>query len=128
MRLLNLLVAVFACFVLVSGVAQADRRVALVIGNGAYQNVPQLPNPPRDVGLIGDALKQAGFEVTLAKDLDHEGLIKALRGFARAADGADWAVVYYAGHGMEMGGSNYLVPVDAKLETDRDVGFEAVAL
>src|SRR5438045_4073630 len=108
MRLLKLLIAVLACLVLASGGAQAERRVALVIGNGAYQNVPKLPNPPRDAGLIGDALKQAGFEVTLASDLDHEGLVKALRSFGKAADGADWAVVYYAGHGMEMGGSNYL--------------------
>jgi hypothetical protein len=128
MRLLHLLLAVTACLVLVSGGAQAERRVALVIGNGAYQNVPQLPNPPRDAGLIGDALRQAGFEVMQANDLDHDGLIRALRGFGKAADGADWAVVYYAGHGMEMGGTNYLIPIDAKLETDRDVGFEAVPL
>src|SRR5260221_7276896 len=118
----------FAAWLAVSGAAQAERRVALVIGNGAYQNVAGLPNPPRDAGLIQDALKQAGFEVTLANDLDHDGLVKALRTFGKAADGADWAVLYYAGHGIEIGGVNYLIPVDAKLETDRDVGFEAVPL
>ena len=106
--------------------AEAERRIALVIGNGAYQNVPHLPNPPKDAALIGKALAQAGFAVTLQSDLDHDGLIKALRAFARASDGVDWAVLYYAGHGIEMGGVNYLIPVDAKLETDRDVGFEAV--
>src|SRR6478736_7664035 len=128
MRLLRLGAAILACLVLVSGAAKAERRVALVIGNGAYRNVAQLPNPPRDAALIETALQQAGFEVTLANDLDYNGLVNALRSFGNAADGADWAVLYYAGHGIEMGGVNYLIPVDAKLETDRDVGFEAVPL
>jgi hypothetical protein len=126
MRVLPQLVAALACVLLACSGALAERRVALVIGNGAYQNVPQLPNPAKDAALIGKALQRAGFTVTLQNDLDHDGLIKALRAFGRAADGADWAVLYYAGHGIEMGGINYLIPVDAKLETDRDVGFEAV--
>jgi tetratricopeptide (TPR) repeat protein len=108
--------------------APVGRRVALVIGNNAYQNVAQLTNPTNDAKLIADALKQDGFAVTLADDLNHDGLIKALRAFADTADSADWAVVYYAGHGIEMAGTNYLIPVDAKLVSDRDVDFEAVPL
>jgi tetratricopeptide (TPR) repeat protein len=104
------------------------RRVALVVGNSAYQNVAQLTNPTNDAKLIADALKQDGFDVTLAANLDHDGLIKALRTFATEADSADWAVVYFAGHGIEMAGTNYLIPVDAKLLTDRDVDFEAVPI
>ena len=103
-------------------------RVALIIGNGAYQNVAQLTNPTNDAKLIAAALKQDGFGVTLANDLDHAGLVKALRAFANEADTADWAVVYFAGHGIEMAGTNYLIPVDAKLLTDRDVDFEAVPI
>ena len=106
-----------------------DRRIALVIGNSAYQNVPLLPNPGRDATAVADALRRTGFQtVTLQTDLGKEKLVNALRAFAQLADNADWAVVYYAGHGIEMGGTNYLVPVDARLSTDRDVGFEAVPL
>jgi tetratricopeptide (TPR) repeat protein len=108
--------------------AASGRRVALVIGNSAYENVAQLTNPANDANLIADALKEDGFGVTVAINLDHDGLIKALRAFATEADDADWAVVYFAGHGIEMAGTNYLIPVDAKLLTDRDVEFEAVPI
>jgi tetratricopeptide (TPR) repeat protein len=107
----------------------ATRRVALIVGNGAYKNVHQLENPPRDARLIADALRGIGFQtVTLANDLSRDKFFDALHGFAREAEKADWAVVYYAGHGLEIGGVNYLVPVDAKLATDRDAESEAVAL
>jgi WD40 repeat protein len=106
-----------------------DRRVALVIGNSAYRNVQHLANPSNDADLIGAALRRTGIEdVTVAHDLDREGMVAALRTFARKADAADWAVIYYAGHGIEIGGTNYLIPVDAKLETDRDVPEEAISL
>jgi tetratricopeptide (TPR) repeat protein len=106
-----------------------ERRIALVIGNSAYRNVPPLANPVRDATSIADALRRAGFQtVTLQTDLPKEKLVDALRNFAQLADSADWALVYYAGHGIEMGGANYLIPVDAKLSTDRDVGFETVPL
>jgi uncharacterized caspase-like protein/SH3-like domain-containing protein len=127
MCLLIRLAAILWCLILASGAAQAERRVALVIGNGAYRHAPRLPNPPNDATLVGRALEQAGFTVTVQRDLDHDGLVQALRAFGDDADGADWAVLYYAGHGMEIGGVNYLIPVDAQLATDRDVGFEAVA-
>jgi tetratricopeptide (TPR) repeat protein len=107
----------------------AERRVALVIGISAYHNVPLLPNPVRDATSVAEALRRTGFQtVTLQTDLPKEKLVEALRDFAQLADAADWAVVYYAGHGIEMGGSNYLIPVDARLSTDRDVGFEAVPM
>jgi tetratricopeptide (TPR) repeat protein len=110
-------------------VALNERRIALVIGNSAYRNVPPLANPVRDATSIADALRRSGFRtVTLQTDLPKEKLVDALHNFAQLADSADWALVYYAGHGIEMGGANYLIPVDAKLSTDRDVGFETVPL
>jgi Flp pilus assembly protein TadD len=106
-----------------------DRRIALVIGNSAYQNVPALPNPERDATFVAETLKRTGFEsVTVLINLRKEALITALRNFATQAESADWAVVYYAGHGMEVGGINYLVPTDARIAADRDIGFEAVPL
>jgi tetratricopeptide (TPR) repeat protein len=105
------------------------RRVALVIGNGAYRNVHQLNNPPRDAKLIASALRDIGFQtVTISNDLTRNQFFEALRAFAADAEKADWAVVYYAGHGFEIGGVNYLVPVDARLAVDKDAETEAVAL
>jgi tetratricopeptide (TPR) repeat protein len=104
-------------------------RVALIVGNGAYKNVHKLDNPPRDAKLVADALRDVGFQtVTLGNDLTRDKFFEALRVFASQAEKADWAVVYYAGHGLEIGGVNYLVPVDAKLAADRDAENEAVAL
>jgi tetratricopeptide (TPR) repeat protein len=109
--------------------AIAIRRVALIIGNGAYRNVHQLDNPPRDAKLIADTLRDIGFQtVTLANDLTRDKFFEALHAFASEAERADWAVVYYAGHGLEIGGINYLVPVDARFASDRDAEKEAVAL
>jgi len=105
------------------------RRIALIIGNGAYRNVHELGNPPRDAQLIAGALREVGFQaVTLSNDLTRDKFFEALHGFATEAEKADWAVVYYAGHGFEIGGVNYLVPVDAKLAADHDAETEAVAL
>jgi len=112
------------------GPAQSTgRRIALVIGNGAYRNVHQLDNPPRDAKLIADTLREIDFQsVTLVNDLTRDKFFDALHAFAREAEKADWAVVYYAGHGLEIGGVNYLLPVDAKLAADKDAETEAVAL
>ena len=105
------------------------RRIALVIGNGGYKNVHALDNPPRDAKLIAGSLKDLGFQtVTLANDLTRDKFFEVLHAFASEAEKADWAVVYYAGHGFEIGGVNYLVPVDAKLAADKDAETEAVAL
>jgi uncharacterized protein YgiM (DUF1202 family) len=108
--------------------ARADTRMALVIGNGAYDNVAPLENPGRDARAIAEALKGLGFETTLALDQDSSALKQALRRFTSKAKGADIAAVYYAGHGMEAGGENYLIPVDATLKSDEDIDYELVPL
>ncbi|MDO9384949.1 MAG: caspase family protein [Hyphomicrobiaceae bacterium] len=109
--------------------AKQGRRAALIIGNSAYKSVAVLENPRRDAQKMAAALRAVGFEdVTMAVDVSRDKMLEALRSFAAAADKADWAVVYYAGHGIEVNGVNYLIPVDAKLATDRDVLFEAMPL
>jgi len=109
--------------------ASTGRRIALIIGNGAYKNVHPLDNPPRDSKLIAAALKDVGFQtVTLSNDLTRDKFFEVLKAFASDAEKSDWAVVYYAGHGFEIGGVNYLVPVDARLAADKDAETEAVAL
>lgn len=109
--------------------ASDTRKVALIVGNGAYRSVPKLDNPPRDARLIADTLRGLGFQtVTLASDLDRDRFFAALRDFGREAEKSDWAVVYFAGHGMEIGGVNYLIPTDARLAADRDAENQAVAL
>jgi tetratricopeptide (TPR) repeat protein len=109
--------------------APGGRRVALVIGNSSYAAVPALPNPRRDAEAVAAGLREVGFQsVTVINDASREALVKALSAFGREADNADWAVVYYAGHGMEVGGSNYLIPIDARLASDRDVSAEAISL
>jgi TonB family protein len=106
-----------------------SRRVALVIGNAAYANAPALTNPPNDAATVSTALREAGFDtVTVRTNLSQQATLNALREFASLADTADWAVVYYAGHGIESGGNNYLIPVDARLQTDRDIDLEGVDL
>ena len=103
-------------------------RVALVIGNGAYQKVPALPNPPRDAGDVADALQQLGFSVTRLIDGDLAQMNKALIDFAAAAARADTAIVFYAGHGIEAGGQNWLIPVDAEIASDADASKRAISL
>ena len=115
--------------VLASLPALAQRRVALVVGNGAYANVVPLPNPPKDASAIEGLLKKAGFDVVEARrDLGTAELKRALRDFSERVQTADIAVVFFAGHGIEVGGVNYLVPVDAALKRDIDVEDEAVSL
>ena len=108
--------------------AHADSRVALVIGNSAYAGVGALTNPKNDAALVAETLGLEGFKVTLLQDAKHEAMLKALRSFSDEADQADWALVYYAGHGIEVGGVNYLLPVDVELREDRDAEDEAVSL
>ena len=108
--------------------ATAAGRVALVVGNSAYAEIGTLPNPGNDAADVSAALRRLGFEVETVHNADRAGMNAALRGFTRRSVGADVALVFYAGHGLEMDGVNYLVPVDARLERDTDVRFEAVAL
>jgi hypothetical protein len=105
------------------------RRVALVVGNSDYKNVPALPNPQRDAATVAKALENVGFQsVTLQLNLRRDQLVDALRAFAKEAENADWAVVYYAGHGIEAAGINYLIPTDAKITSDRDIALETIPM
>ena len=106
----------------------ADGRVALVVGNSTYSHIGRLPNPQNDAADMAAALQRLGFEVTTAQDANRASLNEALRVSTRESVGADVALIFYAGHGLEMDGVNYLVPVDARLECDTDVRFETVAL
>jgi uncharacterized caspase-like protein len=118
-----------AALVLVCQPAWAEKRVALVLGNAAYQNVAKLPNPVNDGAVIAATLRNAGFDVVDSRqDLPAAETRRTLRDFADRARDADIAVVYYAGHGIEVDGANYLIPVDAKLERDTDVYDEALSL
>jgi len=115
--------------VLGADAAWAQKRVALVLGNSTYQAVPQLPNPARDADSIARMFRDAGFEkVDVALNLGNLDFKRAIRKFESEADQADIAVVYYAGHGLEISGTNYLIPTDARLASDRDAEDEAIPL
>ena len=103
-------------------------RVALVIGNASYAHAPALANPLNDAADIGAALRRLGFSVTALENAGYAALRRGLQEFTRTASGAEMAVVFYAGHGIEVDQRNYLVPVDARLASDHDVEFETVAL
>ena len=112
------------------GVARlSESRVALVIGNAHYAAQSPLKNPSNDARAIAAGLRGAGFKkVVSAADLTRDALVKALQEFQDEADRADWAVIYFSGHGVEIGGVNYVVPTDARLLTDRNAPDEAVSL
>lgn len=125
----TLLFAALAALVVAVAPAHAERRVALIIGNGTYQNASKLANPANDAGAMAALFKKAGFDVVDARqDLGNLDFKRAVRDFTNAARDADIAVVYYAGHGIEVGGINYLLPIDAKLVTDFDAEDEALSL
>ena len=94
------------------------RRVALVVGNGQYAATTPLPNPVRDAELLSTSLQRVGFEVQTLRNAPKAQMERELLQFARRAQGASVALVYFAGHGLQMEGRNYLLPVDAKLEDD----------
>ncbi len=109
--------------------ALAEKRVALVVGNSNYKNAAVLPNPANDAAAVAATLKGAGFDLVESKlDLQAADMRRVLRDFADQARDSDIAVVYYAGHGIEMDGTNYLIPTDAKLERDTDIYDEAFSL
>ena len=123
----------FACAVMLLFLGalpgQAEKRVALVIGNSAYRGAPKLVNPANDAEAVSILLKSAGFDVVETRqNLDINDMRRAVRDFSDRTLDADIAVVFYAGHGIEVDGSNYLVPVDAKLDRDIDVDDETVSL
>jgi len=106
----------------------AEKRAALVVGNSAYVNARPLANPLNDARDMTRALKQSGFEVVEALDASKSQMDAALRSFTEKLNDADVALLYYAGHGLQVGQQNYLVPIDAKLDRERDLDFEAVKL
>src|SRR5258708_3041868 len=104
------------------------QRIALVIGNAAYRHVPALGNPRNDAADIAVALGRLGFAVSTVENGAYDTMRRALIEFGRRAAGAEMAVVFFAGHGIEVGGENWLIPIDAELRTDRDVESEAFGL
>lgn len=125
MRVLKYLLGIL---VFVAGAAQAEKRVALVIGNSTYENASVLANPANDARAMADKLGRIGFDVMLREDLSGQDFRIALGEFTEKALSSDIALVFYAGHGIEMGGRNYLIPVDARMRSEATATFETVAL
>jgi uncharacterized caspase-like protein len=108
--------------------AATHRRVALVVGNSTYRHTPKLENPKNDASDMSAALKQRGFHVIEGFDLDKAAFDRKIRDFATALQGAEVGLFFYSGHGMQVSGRNYLVPVDARLTTASALDFEVVPL
>ena len=125
-------VALLAFAAALFGAEQSARagssRIALVIGIGAYQNVPALVNPTRDAKAVSASLRNLGFDVEERIDPGYTDLKEAVRQFGKRADKADAAVIFYAGHGMQVEHENFLIPVDAQLERERDLLYETLKL
>src|ERR1700682_1510902 len=124
MRLLILALSVIGILAS-SNVAKADRRVAFVVGNGAYKNVQPLPNPPIDAKSMAGLLRNVGFEVVEGTNLTRDKMTERLLESGKRAQGAEVAVFFYAGHGIAVNGTNYLLPVDADLKSEIDVKLGA---
>ncbi len=106
--------------------ALAERKVALVVGNSGYANVPRLPNPRNDASDMIARLKSLGFDVIPGLDLDRNTFLTSLASFGRAAEGADVALFFYAGHGLQVNGQNYLVPIDSKVEYEAELDIALI--
>jgi TPR repeat protein len=118
---------IFLGFALFGSTANAEKRVALVIGEASYVHAGALANPLHDADIVTQALKSVGFQVDERKDLSADGLRRALLSFTALAESADIAVIYFAGHGMQLDGHNYLVPVDAEIRSPMTIGLETVS-
>ena len=130
MKALRALVVIGLAFsvLAVPSAGLADSRVALVIGNSAYTGTSPLTNPVNDATDMAAALRELQCDVILERDADEDAMDDALADFEERSAGADLALVFYAGHGMEMNGTNYLVPVDARLATAAAVERETITL
>jgi uncharacterized caspase-like protein len=124
----RLIATVILCAAATGAWAAQPKRVALVIGNSAYQFSSPLSNPTNDAADMAAALKRLGFEVVEGRDLDESGMRRTIKRFAEVLTGADVGLFFYAGHGLQVGGHNYLVPVDAKLESPAGLDFELIRL
>ena len=125
-RFFALLALSFLCFLTIA--EAGGKRVALVVGNGAYQSVAQLPNPKRDAEAVSSALRKQGFEVVTAIDLTRLELELAVERYARSLNGAAISLFYYSGHGIEVGGENRIIPVDATLDQPQDLETQTYSL
>lgn len=108
--------------------ALAEKRVALVIGNSAYQHVPQLANPRNDAADMAAKLEGLGFDVVSGEDLDFASMRNAAREFTKKLEGADLSLFFYAGHGLQVNGSNFMAPVDAQLASYNDLDYETLPM
>src|ERR1700720_3177258 len=124
MRYLTVIVSLL-CMLCTADAAKADRRVAFVVGNGTYKNVAQLPNPPIDAKAMAGVLRNVGFEVVEGTNLTRDKMTEKLLEFGKKAQGADVAVFFYAGHGIAISGTNYLLPIDADIKSEMDVKLGA---
>src|SRR5882762_6617589 len=113
------------CILFSADAARADKRVAFVVGNGAYKNVQPLPNPPIDAKSMAGVLRNVGFEVVEGTNLTRDKMTERLLEFGKKAQGADVALFFYAGHGIAISGTNYLLPVDADIKSEMDVKLGA---
>ncbi|CAN7534096.1 caspase family protein [Bradyrhizobium sp. LjRoot220] len=119
------LVLSLICMVFTAGAASAEKRVAFVVGNGSYKNVAALPNPPIDSKSMAAALRNIGFDVVEGTNLTRDKMTEKLLDFGKKAQGADVALFFYAGHGIAIGGTNYLLPIDADIKSEMDVKLGA---
>src|ERR1700694_893599 len=124
MRFFTLVVSLI-CMAFAATAAKADRRVAFVVGNGAYKNVAALPNPAIDAKAMASALRNVGFEVVEGTNLTRDKMTERLLDFGKKAQNADVAVFFYAGHGIAISGTNYLLPIDADIKSEMDVKLGA---
>jgi uncharacterized caspase-like protein len=124
MRTLTVIVSLI-CMLFTANAAKAERRVAFVVGNGAYKNVAQLPNPPVDAKAMAAVLRKVGFDVVEGTNLTRDKMTEKLLDFGKKAQGADVAVFFYAGHGIAISGTNYLLPIDADIKSEMDVKLGA---
>jgi len=122
------LTALAAAVVALLGPVEAAERVALVIGNSAYSAAPALKNPRNDAEAVSRALERLGFKVIEGLDVDQTGLKQAVRSFTREIESASVALFYYAGHGLQVNGRNYIIPTDATLQREADLDFETMDL
>jgi hypothetical protein len=128
MLYIRMWLAAFLLLAIAAQPATAEKRVALVIGNSAYSNANKLANPVNDATDAAKAFRKFGFEVILGLDLKRSAFQEKIRAFSHALAKADTAILYYAGHGLQVSGHNYLLPVDVKLGSERDLDFEAISL
>jgi uncharacterized caspase-like protein len=125
-RFLQFIAATWLMLVCAVATGHAEKRVALVIGNGAYRHAEKLANPVNDARGIRDALASLGFDVIFGEDLDQKGLRRAIGQFADRVEGADVELVYFAGHGATFGDTPYVAPVDAEFSSLGQVPYELV--